>query len=154
VFAQDLHSKGQYWLLLQHVVFSDVSDGVADCGCVVKQDSRDARLVFAKEQLRHWKGKPLADALPLVATAAVHLAELAQVHGAASASSPAAVDVHLPDSSMDSKFLPVTYDPLLVARGALISRCCGQMWAAVQSSGKRQLLLLHLRLTEACYYYY
>jgi len=83
-FAQGLHSKAHHWLLLQHVVFSgDASDGVADCDCVVKQDSKDARLVFVKERLKPWKGKLLADALPLVATAAVHLAELAQVHGAA-----------------------------------------------------------------------
>jgi len=142
-FAQDLHSKGEYWLLLQHVVFSDVSEGVADCGCVVKQDSRDARLVFAKEQLKPWKGKPLADALPLVATAAVHVAELAQVHGATSTCSHAAVCVHLPDSSVDSKFLPIKLDPLLVARRALIDRCCSKMWDAVRAAGKRQLLLLH-----------
>jgi len=143
-FAQALGSQGHYWLLLQHVVFSgEASDGVADCDCVVKQDSKDARLVFVKEKLKPWKGKTLADALPLVATAAVHLAELAQVHGAASTSSHAAVCVQLPDSSVDSKFLPIKLDPLLVSHRALIDRCCSKMWAGVRAPGKRQLLLLH-----------
>jgi hypothetical protein len=51
--------------------------------------------------------------------------------------------VHLPDSSVDSKFLPIKLDPLLVARRALIDRCCSKMWDAVRAAGKRQLLLLH-----------
>ena len=143
-FAHGLHSKGDHWLLLQHVVFSgDASDGVTDCDCVVKQDSKDAQLVFVKEKLKPWKGRALADAVALVPTAAVHLAELAQVHGATSTSSHAAICVHLPDSFVDSKFLPIKLDALLVARRALIDRCCSRMWAAVQAAGKQQLLLLH-----------
>jgi tetratricopeptide (TPR) repeat protein len=142
--AQDFYSKGDHWLLLQHAIFSgDVSDGVADCDCAVKQDSKDARLVYVKEKLKPWKGKARDDAFPLVPTAAVHLAELARVYGAAYSPPHAAVCVHLPDSSIDSKFLPIKLDPLLVARRSLIDRCFNKMWAAIQAPGQRQLLLLH-----------
>ena len=83
--------------------------------------------------------------MPIVglSTAAGHLAELAQGHGETSTSSHAVICVQLPDSFVDSKFLPVKLDALLVARSALIDRCCSRMWAAVsvQAAGKQQLPL-------------
>jgi hypothetical protein len=143
-FAQRLYHEKQYWLVLQHVMFSaKLLDGVADCDCVVKQSNKNARLMFVKEMLKPWQGKSFADARHLVSTAAVHLAELAHLHGSSLNSSHSAVRVHLQDESAGSKFLPFKLDPLLVAREGLIRVCCSFMWTALNTPDKLQLLLLH-----------
>jgi hypothetical protein len=117
-FAQRLYHEKQYWLVLQHVMFSaKLLDGVADCDCVVKQSNKNARLMFVKEMLKPWQGKSFADARHLVSTAAVHLAELAHLHGSSLNSSHSAVRVHLQDESAGSKFLAMETCALPVSPG-------------------------------------
>jgi Cdc6-like AAA superfamily ATPase len=143
LIAQNLVSTGQFWLLLQHVIFSDKKEIVypATCTCVVQQNCEDARLYYVKEKLKASMNMTDSSEVNTISNASVHLEELALVYGAKSTLTKTSVVVEVLDSSVYSKFLPIKEDSLLVARD-LVQRCCSGMWKAITTPGKRQLQLL------------
>jgi hypothetical protein len=146
-FAQTLASQGEHWLLLQHIVFSGgASDTVVDCNCVAKQDCKDARLVFAKEKLKRFKGLNFSSTDTFgrpQPTEVVHLIELAQSYGVNIAFPHIPIPVLLLDSSKTCNVFRMTPDALFAGRHGLVDRLSESMWTAVNNPHRTHFLLLH-----------